>query len=81
VDYNDSIGFGCDGAESPGEALRGHLDGVQKFFRLLREALPELVIENCSSAGHRAEPSMMAITAMTSFISRLIGRSAPACSC
>jgi len=67
VDYNDSIGFGCDGAESPGEALRAHLEGVQRFFRSLREALPELVIENCSSGGHRAEPSMMAITAMTSF--------------
>jgi len=67
VDYNDTIGVGCDGAESPGEALRAHLEGVQRFFRSLRESLPELVIENCSSGGHRAEPSMMAITAMTSF--------------
>ncbi len=67
VDYNDSIGLGCDGAESPGEGLRQHLDGVQRFFQRLRTALPELVIENCSSGGHRAEPSMIALTAMTSF--------------
>ena len=67
VDYNDNIGFGCDGAESPGEALRQHLAGVQRFFRSIREALPELVIENCSSGGHRLEPSMMEITAMSSF--------------
>ena len=67
VDYNDSIGLGCDGAESPGEGLRQHLEGVQRFFQRLRTALPELVIENCSSGGHRAEPSMIALTAMTSF--------------
>ena len=67
ADYNDSIGFGCDGAESPGEALRQHLDGVQRFFRSLREALPDLVIENCSSGGHRLEPSMMELTAISSF--------------
>ena len=67
VDYNDSIGFGCDGAESPGEALRQHLDGVLRFFRHVREELPDLVIENCSSGGHRLEPSMMEITAMSSF--------------
>lgn len=67
VDYNDSIGPGCDGPESPGENLRQHLDGVQRFFRRLREALPDLVIENCSSGGHRLESSMMALTAMSSF--------------
>ncbi|TAG32578.1 MAG: alpha-galactosidase [Verrucomicrobia bacterium] len=67
VDYNDSIGFGCDGAESPGEALRQHLVGVQRFFKTLREELPDLVIENCSSGGHRLEPSMMELTAMSSF--------------
>jgi len=67
VDYNDTLGLGCDGAESLGEALRQHLEGVQRFFRRLRAELPELVIENCSSGGHRTEPSMMALTAMTSF--------------
>jgi alpha-galactosidase len=67
VDYNETIGFGVDGAESPGEGLRQHLEGVQKFFRKLREEIPDLVIENCSSGGHRLEPSMMALCAMGSF--------------
>lgn len=67
VDYNDSIGPGVDGPESPGENLRQHLAGVQRFLARLRAELPELVIENCSSGGHRLEPSMMALTAMSSF--------------
>jgi alpha-galactosidase len=67
VDYNENIGIGVDGAESFGEALRQHLMGVQDFFRRLRTELPDLVIENCSSGGHRIEPSMIALTAMSSF--------------
>jgi alpha-galactosidase len=67
VDCNDSTGPGCDGAEAPGENLRQHLAGVQRFFARLRAELPELVIENCSSGGHRLEPSMLALTAMSSF--------------
>jgi alpha-galactosidase len=67
VDYNDNIGFGVDGAESPGENLRQHLMGVQAFFRKIRAELPELIIENCSSGGHRLEPSMIGLTAMSSF--------------
>jgi len=67
VDYNDTIGFGVDGAESPGEGLRQHLEGMQTFFRKLREQIPDLVIENCSSGGHRLEPSMMGLCAMGSF--------------
>lgn len=67
VDCNDSIGPGVDGPESPGENLRQHLAGVQRFFARLRTELPDLVIENCSSGGHRLEASMMALTAMSSF--------------
>ena len=67
VDYNDTIGLGVDGAESPGEGLRQHLEGVQRFFRKLRGDIPDLVIENCSSGGHRLEPSMMALCAMGQF--------------
>ncbi|MBI5425387.1 MAG: alpha-galactosidase [Opitutae bacterium] len=67
VDCNDSIGPGVDGPLSPGENLREHLAGVQRFFARLRRELPDLVIENCSSGGHRLEPSMMALTAMSSF--------------
>ncbi len=67
VDYNDNIGLGVDGAESLGEGLRQHLEGTQAFFRRLRAELPDLVIENCSSGGHRLEPSMIGLTAMSSF--------------
>lgn len=67
VDYNDTIGIGCDGFESPGEGLRQHVLAVQAYFQRLRDNIPELVIENCSSGGHRLEPSMMALCAMGSF--------------
>jgi alpha-galactosidase len=67
VDHNDSLGPGVDGPHSPGENLRQHLAGVQRFFARLRAELPELVVENCASGGHRLEPSMMALTAMSSF--------------
>lgn len=67
VDYNNSIGIGCDGAESLGEGLRQQMAAVQGFFRTIREEMPELVIENCASGGHRLEPSMLALTSMSSF--------------
>lgn len=67
VDYNASVGIGVDGAESLGEGLRQHLQGVQKFFRRIQEALPDLVIENCASGGMRLEPSMMALASLGSY--------------
>ena len=67
VDYNDTLGLGCDGAESLGAGLHDHLQGVRRFFRRLREEIPGLVIENCSSGGHRTEPSFLELTSMTSF--------------
>jgi alpha-galactosidase len=67
VDYNETIGLGCDGAGSPGEGLRQHLHEVQEFFRKMRAELPDLVIENCASGGHRLEPSFMGLTSMASF--------------
>jgi alpha-galactosidase len=67
IDYNDTIGLGCDGAESLGEGLRRHLEGVQEFFKLLRKEIPDLIIEMCSSGGHRLEPSMLALASQASF--------------
>ena len=67
VDYNDNLGIGCDGAESQGEALRQKVLSSQDFFQKIRAALPELVIENCASGGHRLEPSMMGLCDMASF--------------
>lgn len=67
IDYNDSIGVGCDGNESLGEGLRQTVLGTQKFFKRLKADLPELVIEGCSSGGHRLEPSMMELISQSSF--------------
>lgn len=67
VDYNDNIGIGCEGAESLGEGLRLNMKASQNFFRRIREEVPGIVIENCSSGGHRLEPSMMALADMASF--------------
>lgn len=61
VDYNDNIGVGCDGAESIGEGLRQAVEASQRFFRRIREEIPDIVIENCASGGQRLEPSMMAL--------------------
>jgi len=67
VDYNGDPGATCDGAESGGEAIRQQMQAVQNFFKKMHEMLPDLVIENCSSGGHRLEPAMMNITSMSSF--------------
>ncbi|MBR4576468.1 MAG: alpha-galactosidase [Clostridia bacterium] len=67
IDYNDCIGIGCDDPDSLGEGLRRNMQGTLRFFRRLREAIPELMIENCSSGGHRLEPSLMAVSDMASF--------------
>lgn len=67
VDYNESIGTGCDGAESPGEALRQHLVKVREFFEKIRREVPGIVVENCASGGHRLEPGMVGLTSMSSF--------------
>lgn len=67
IDYNDTIGIGCDGSDSLGEGLREATLGTKEFIKRIREEIPDIVIENCSSGGHRLEPSMMAITDMSSF--------------
>lgn len=67
VDYNDTFGMGCDGAESLGEGLRRKVIASQRFFEKIREEIPGIVIENCSSGGHRLEPSMMELVSQASF--------------
>lgn len=67
VDYNETLGLGCDHADGLGEGLRRQTLATYRFFERIRERLPELVIENCSSGGHRLEPSMIGRTAMSSF--------------
>ena len=67
IDYNDCIGTGCDDPDSLGEGLRQNMQETLGFFRRLREEIPEIWIENCSSGGHRLEPSLMGVTDMASF--------------
>ena len=67
VDYNSNIGLGCDGADSLGDGLIAQMNGVYDFFRHLKEEIPGLIIENCSTGGSRLEPKMMSVTAMSSF--------------
>ena len=67
VDYNDTMGMGCDGPEGPGENLRKKVVASQNFFRKIRKEIPDIVIENCSSGGHRLEPSMMELVSQASF--------------
>lgn len=67
VDYNDTIGLGCDGDESLGENLRSHMACSEEFYKEIRREIPDLVMENCSSGGHRLEPAMMALFSMSSF--------------
>lgn len=67
VDYNENIGVGCDGAESLGEGLRQYVLASQKYFKHIKEELPDLVIENCASGGHRLEPSTMELCSQASF--------------
>jgi alpha-galactosidase len=70
IDYNDSIGTGCD-PENPqdglGEGLRAHLEAVKSFYEELRSEIPDLVFENCSSGGHRIEPGFVSLSSMSSF--------------
>lgn len=67
VDYNETLGIGSAHPDSLGEGLRLQVLGIYRFFAALRERLPDLVIESCSSGGHRLEPSMLGRTAMSSF--------------
>lgn len=67
IDYNDSIGVGCDGAESLGEGLRQIGQESMNFFRRLHEECPGILVENCASGGHRLEPAMMSVSDMASF--------------
>ena len=67
MDYNDTYGLGCDGAESLGEALRQEREASVNFVRKMKNEIPELIIENCASGGHKTEPLMMSLTSMASF--------------
>ncbi len=67
VDYNSNAGFGADGAESYGEAIRQHIDAVLAFFEEIKRSVPSLVLEICSSGGMRHEPHFLSLGDMCSF--------------
>ncbi len=67
IDYNDSIGVGCDGAQSLGEGLRQNQIAARAFLEHIRECVPGILVENCSSGGHRLEPSFLGVCQLASF--------------
>lgn len=67
IDYNDTMGMGCDGNDGPGENLRKKVVASQNFIKKIGKSIPDIVIENCSSGGHRLEPSMMELVSQASF--------------
>lgn len=73
IDYNEPIGVGCDGAESYGEGMRQHLECVMDFFKEIKREIPDLIIEVCSSGGHRLEPKFLSLGSMASFSDAHLG--------
>lgn len=67
MDYNDTIGLGCDGAESLGEGLRQNMEASYAFIQKVKREVPGIILENCSSGGHKLEPLMMSACSMASF--------------
>ena len=67
VDYTETLGIGSESPDGLGEGLRRQVLASHAFFDRIRARLPQLVIENCASGGHRLEPSMLGRTAMSSF--------------
>ncbi len=67
IDYNDSYGVGCDGAESVGEGGRKVAEESLLWLDKIKETVRDIVIENCSSGGSRIEPLRMGKVSMCSF--------------
>ena len=67
IDYNDTIGIGCDGSDSYGEGLRECVEATKSFYRKIRSEVPGIAIEVCSSGGHRLEPGFMELADYLSF--------------
>lgn len=67
IDYNANIGIGSDGEDSLGEQLRQSVLASQNFFTHIKEEIPEIIIENCASGGHRLAMPFMERTSMSSF--------------
>lgn len=67
IDYNETIGIGCDGEESLGEGLRHNMMEGYYFIEKVKREVPGIILENCASGGHRLEPLLMRACSMASF--------------
>lgn len=67
VDYNANIGIGCDGDESLGEELRQKVLASEGFLEKIKSEIPQIVIENCASGGHRLAIPFLKRSSMSSF--------------
>ena len=67
VDYNETMGMGVDGGDSLGDGLQRKVEASRRFFQKIREEIPGIVIENCSSGGHRLTPAFMELVSQASF--------------
>lgn len=67
MDYNDTIGLGSDDPDSLGEGLRKNMEASVAFVKKVAKEVPGIVLENCSSGGHKLEPLMMGLCSMASF--------------
>ena len=67
IDYNDTFGAGCDGADSLGEGGRLVTQESVNWINRVKSAVPGIVVENCSSGGSRIEPYRMSVADMCSF--------------
>ena len=61
------IGVGCDGDDSIGAGLNATLAKTVEFYREIKAEIPDIVIENCASGGHRLDAVSMGVTALSSF--------------
>lgn len=67
IDCNDTMGIGCDDPDSLGEGLRKNALSSYKFIEMIKEEVPDIVVENCASGGSKLEPLMIGATSMSSF--------------
>lgn len=67
IDYNETIGIGCDGSDSYGEGLRECMEATRAFYKKIRDNVKGIAIEVCSSGGHRLEQGFMELADYLSF--------------
>lgn len=67
IDYNENFGIGADGHESLGETTRTQIEGTLAYIDHLHREMPDLIIENCASGGHRLTPAYTQRTSLSSF--------------